>query len=1164
MVEHSDIRAHFFEDSLVAINGEYIDVQNIDITVAISEKEAVQKAIAHIGAKLYLREGNKESENGIYDTLFSVYPQAELVICKNNMDKQDTNFHLAYKMVIDAKEIFSSDYVYVDAKTGNILSVHSLIKNANGTAQTRYSGTQPISIEPLGTGYSLRDNSRGGGIETYNLNHFIGGVSLFMSNSIDFLNNSTTWSLDTINKDNGALDAHWGAMMVYDYFKEVHDRNSYDNNNGVIRNFTHYSVDLRNAYWNGGLNYIYYGDGDNINTDAWTSLDLVAHEFGHGLCRYEVYLAANGEPAALEEGLSDIWGVCVKNYVNKKYGLNKPIWLMGCDIILNPNYNCLRNLQNPKSSLSEEGRYTRHGYFPDTYKGRGWDNGNEPHTNSTVLSHWFYLLCEGGSGVNDLGNAYNVRGIGIEKAEKLLYYTEKYYMTTGTDYHNMRILTIEVGKNRGLFGGGNTFFNKDMESLSNAWYAVGVKKRGVDLMIADEAGDIGIEPNIAGGTSLDSCKSIWIRHTYQYPFIDTVHQNPQRNAVNYIHVRVKNIGTDTSFSGQVKIYWAKSDNTNPDHIPYLQWTSNWNGGTFSPGLQRGNLIDSVRLPVIPAGGENVVIVPWTVPNPIDYAVDSISDKPTLFYLLARIETEDDPMTFEESFYIRHNCKYNNNIACRSINIESSNLMIRDNQSDIGLEPNTYVEYIYESPDIKAVTKNSNQSEHQNVLYNKQDYEVQVSIKNIGSMNYIPTVGDSVYVYYVKSENASHWRDSNYKRIGAVPLQSALNINGVYTVSIPWVKNNIPNPADYSGDSPWLFYLLAEIRTKEDYFNGSGYIGNCIKNSNNLAGRSVNIGDSVDLWIKDTWEDIGNEPNTDSKIFYVSEDIWVRTQPDGFTNQQHQSPKGNTWNYVYVKVRNRSTIPFVNNGEKVALYWSKAGSNLGWSEAWDGTRYFDAGKTMLVGAPIGENAISSILPGDSTIIAFSWLVPNAADYQSISRGDAWHFCLLARILAPNSDPMKYEKKGNVGDNVQNENNIAMRNISLVQLMAVAGSPPSANQEISPLNASIVVSGTTNNSSCIKFKTTNASSLLFHTAEVTVKLDDVLYQAWLRGGSQSEDMVYIDNQNFRITGQNACLNNLALYPEEWGLLSVQFNFLTRKPTTQTDFQLNTLRYGQGDRG
>lgn len=59
------------------------------------------------------------------------------------------------------------------------------------------------------------------------------------SSAINFTDNDNNWTaveFHNSNKDDGALDAHWGAMMTYDYFKQVHGRNSYDNNNSALNN----------------------------------------------------------------------------------------------------------------------------------------------------------------------------------------------------------------------------------------------------------------------------------------------------------------------------------------------------------------------------------------------------------------------------------------------------------------------------------------------------------------------------------------------------------------------------------------------------------------------------------------------------------------------------------------------------------------------------------------------------------------------------------------------------------------------------------------------------------------------------------------------------------------------------------------------------------------
>lgn len=122
-------------------------------------------------------------------------------------------------------------------------------------------------------------------------------------------------------------------------------------------------------------------------------------------------------------------------------------------------------MKNPKSSLAAEGRH------PTTYMRNPWDPTNEPHCNSTVLSHWFYLVCEGGSETNDLGNLYDVSGIGINKAERIAYRALAYYLNSSANYNAARNATIQAASY--IYG------DKSPEVISvyNAWHAVGVGDR---------------------------------------------------------------------------------------------------------------------------------------------------------------------------------------------------------------------------------------------------------------------------------------------------------------------------------------------------------------------------------------------------------------------------------------------------------------------------------------------------------------------------------------------------------------------------------------------------------------------------------------------------------------------------------------------------------------
>jgi len=135
---------------------------------------------------------------------------------------------------------------------------------------------------------------------------------------------------------------------------------------------------------------------------------------------------------------------------------------MGEEIFRTIAFTCIRNLQNPKSTTAAEGQH------PDTYHGQFWDNNQEPHNNSTVLSHWYYLLSQGGNGTNDIGSTFNVAGIGINNAQLIAYRAESVYLNSSANYAAARNATIQAA--RDLFGTGSC----TEIAVTSAWYAVGV------------------------------------------------------------------------------------------------------------------------------------------------------------------------------------------------------------------------------------------------------------------------------------------------------------------------------------------------------------------------------------------------------------------------------------------------------------------------------------------------------------------------------------------------------------------------------------------------------------------------------------------------------------------------------------------------------------------
>ncbi|KWW26920.1 MAG: peptidase M4, thermolysin, partial [bacterium P3] len=469
-VEYADIRIHFRNNRLISANGEYINHVYADMSTSISLEDAL------LSAQAFMVKMMNNDTTDDYKFQKSVYRLPELVLCNNRMSPEDTLLHLCYKVDLLAEKQMLHEVFYIDANTGAVVNHIPLILHADGTAETRYSGNRTISTTYNGSNYVLRDSTRGGGIETFDAQHvanMFGAVTV----AVDFSDNDNHWTASeyhNANKDDGALDAHWGAMMTYDYFKNKHGRDSYDGLGSKMRNYVHFNTNLDNAYWYPALNAMFYGDG-NIKFDILTALDVIGHEIAHGVCQYSANLVYRGESGAINESLSDIWGACVENYAAPE----KQTWLIGEEMVLSGT--ALRDMSNPKSCE-----------HPDTYAGVHWinpssqyDNGGV-HINSGVMNHWFYLLSEGGSGTNDNGWNYTVAGITMDKAASIVYRAETVYMTQNTDFTNAREYTIAAASD--LYGNSS----QEVQSVKDAWYAVGV---WADLYVRDGDTDDGTVPS---------------------------------------------------------------------------------------------------------------------------------------------------------------------------------------------------------------------------------------------------------------------------------------------------------------------------------------------------------------------------------------------------------------------------------------------------------------------------------------------------------------------------------------------------------------------------------------------------------------------------------------------------------------------------------------------
>ncbi len=301
---------------------------------------------------------------------------------------------------------------------------------------------------------------------------------------------------------------------------------------------------------------------------------------------------------------------------------------------------------------------------------------------------------------------------------------------------------------------------------------------------------------------------------------------------------------------------------------------------------------------------------------------------------------------------------------------------------------------------------------------------------------------------------------------------------------------------------------------------------------------------IDLYIRDSYEDFGKEPNTVTEHIWTSPDIWVRHHWDYI--EQHQNPvyKRFGYNFIYVRVSNRGCSRSMGT-EKLKLYWSKAATSLKWPQHWNGSRFTDNNNPNwigpIMGKEIGYLTIPPIEPNEEIVLAYPWAgIPNPDDYNEINR-EPWHFCLLARVEAVH-DPMTFPEIQWVETNAANNNNIAQKNISIIAL--------DPNAETNHTGATVAVR---NRYEIPWFYTLEFQAdskemgkEIFKEAEVSATLDPILLNAWIKGGRKGNGIEMKNENKIIITDDRARLDNIYLEEEQTGTLYLSFNFLTKEVT------------------
>ncbi len=303
--------------------------------------------------------------------------------------------------------------------------------------------------------------------------------------------------------DVAVTEAYDGLGSTWTFYAEAYHRNSLDDKGLPLLATVHYSEEYDNAYWDGER--MVFGDGDGKIFGRFTaSVDVIGHELTHGVTDFTAGLRYQGQSGALNESISDVFGILVKQ---KLLGQNadRADWLIGADLLLPDVHGvALRSMKAPGTAYDDPqlGKDPQPAHMDD-YLTTASDNGGV-HTNSGIPNRAFYLAATaiGGRAWEAPGQIwYSVLSGGPIKAD--------------CDFATFAGLTVDAAGQ--LFGSDSA----QQRAVRSAWEQVGVTRaaagkkapvpaapakrgRSGSAAIGSPSDAVGSPPDPAGAAAPDS------------------------------------------------------------------------------------------------------------------------------------------------------------------------------------------------------------------------------------------------------------------------------------------------------------------------------------------------------------------------------------------------------------------------------------------------------------------------------------------------------------------------------------------------------------------------------------------------------------------------------------------------------------------------------------
>jgi Zn-dependent metalloprotease len=251
-------------------------------------------------------------------------------------------------------------------------------------------------------------------------------------------------------------EAYDGLGATYDFFWEIYDRHSIDDNGLALNAIVHFDREYNNAFWDG--QQMVFGDGDGDLFNRFTiSLDIIGHELTHGVTEDEARLQYFAQAGALNESMSDVFGSLVKQYV-LRHDADTADWLIGAGLLTAHVHGvALRSMKEPGTAYDDAvlGKDPQPAHMRDFV--RTFEDNGGVHINSGIPNRAFYLL------------ATQLGGFAWERAGRIWYETlRSAQLRPNAGFRRFARLTISNAVR--LYGRNST----EEQAVRTSWEQVGV------------------------------------------------------------------------------------------------------------------------------------------------------------------------------------------------------------------------------------------------------------------------------------------------------------------------------------------------------------------------------------------------------------------------------------------------------------------------------------------------------------------------------------------------------------------------------------------------------------------------------------------------------------------------------------------------------------------